>query len=189
MDFILPDAFMTDRLIVRPIVVDDLAGVFRLFSDPQATRYWLHAPWRDMSDAEHWLVRVLARHAEQSAMQFVIVERSTRLLVGTAVLFKIEAVSRRAEIGYALMPDRWGCGYMNEALACLLDYAFGTLEMRRIEAELNPRNVGSAKVLARLGFSQEGLLRERWLLQGEASDSALYGLLRHEWQAQRAATK
>lgn len=77
---------------------------------------------------------------------------------------------RHAEIGYALVA-----------------FAFGELNLNRLEADIDPRNSASAASLARLGFTREGLLRERWIFDAEVSDTALYGLLRREWLA-RAAT-
>ena len=70
---------------------------------------------------------------------------------------------------------------MSEALSCLIAYAFGELNLNRIEADIDPRNVPSAQILERLGFRREGHLRERWIVAGEVSDTALYGLLQREW--------
>jgi RimJ/RimL family protein N-acetyltransferase len=71
---------------------------------------------------------------------------------------------------------------MHEALQALLGYAFQTLEFNRLEADIDPRNVASAKTLERLGFQKEGHLRERWIVNDEISDTDLYGLLRRDWQ-------
>jgi len=54
--------------------------------------------------------------------------------------------------------------------------------LNRIEADIDPRNPASAKTLECLGFQKEGLLRERWIVSDEVSDTAYYGLLRQEWQ-------
>ena len=70
---------------------------------------------------------------------------------------------------------------MNEALQTLVAYAFTTLNLNRLEADIDPRNTASAKTLERLGFQQEGYLRERWIVGDEISDTAFYGLLRREW--------
>ena len=99
-------------------------------------------------------------------------------LIGQCTLFNRSAICRRAEIGYALASSAWGQGYMNEALKALVRYGFEQLDLNRIEADVDPRNVASTAVLERLGFEREGLLRERWIVSGEVSDSALYGLLR-----------
>jgi len=77
----------------------------------------------------------------------------------------------------------WGAGYMLEAMRGLVRFAFEEMQLRRLEAEIDPRNAASAKLLERLGFVREGLLRQRWDLKGEVTDSGLYGLLRAEWAA------
>jgi RimJ/RimL family protein N-acetyltransferase len=76
---------------------------------------------------------------------------------------------------------------MHEALQEVLRYAFETLDLNRLEADIDPRNLASARTLERLGFQKEGHLRERWIVSGEVSDTWLYGLLRREWQ-ERAGT-
>ena len=70
---------------------------------------------------------------------------------------------------------------MHEALDAFITYAFETLDLNRLEADIDPRNHASAKTLERLGFQQEGHLRERWIVSGEVSDTWLYGLLRRDW--------
>ncbi|ETP61422.1 hypothetical protein BDSB_27145 [Burkholderia dolosa PC543] len=72
---------------------------------------------------------------------------------------------------------------MSEAASALIEHAFGTLNLRRIEADIDPRNVALARLLERLGFIREGLLRERWIVGDDVSDSALYGLLKSDRRA------
>ncbi|WP_459782932.1 GNAT family N-acetyltransferase, partial [Photobacterium sp. R1] len=62
-------------------------------------------------------------------------------------------------------------------------FAFEEMQLNRIEAEIDPDNTGSAKVLTKLGFSLEGYLPERWIVDGKMSDSAIYGLLARQWRA------
>ena len=76
---------------------------------------------------------------------------------------------------------------MNEALHALVQYAFQTLDLNRLEADIDPRNKASARTLERLGFQKEGHLRERWIVNDEISDTDLYGLLRRDWQEQPSA--
>jgi RimJ/RimL family protein N-acetyltransferase len=104
-------------------------------------------------------------------------------LLGQCTLFSWSASCRRAEIGYGLAAGAWGQGFMHEALQTLLDFGFGVMNLNRIEADIDPRNGASARSLARLGFRQEGHLRERWIVADEVSDSALYGLLRADRHA------
>ena len=108
-------------------------------------------------------------------------------LIGHCSLFIFNAQCQRAEIGYGLAFAAWGCGYMHEALTVVLSYEISELALNRIEADIDPRNLTSAKTLQRLGFQQEGFLRERWVVDGEVSASGLYGLLRRNWLARTAA--
>jgi [ribosomal protein S5]-alanine N-acetyltransferase len=185
MEFKLPDVLHTARLIIRPLALADLDALFPIFSDEEATRYWLPTPWRERANSQQWFARVQARHAEQVAMQFVIIERGSNDVVGICLLFKFDLANRRAEVGYAMTRTHWGRGYAGEATRRLLEFGFGELGLRRIEAEVDPRNLGSVKVLSRLGFEQEGLLRERWDMRGELSDSALFGLLQRDWEQRK----
>ena len=114
---------------------------------------------------------------------FGIERREDRSLIGTATVWNVSVSNRRADLGYALARPRWGKGYMHEALHALVDHAFGTMSLNRLEADIDPRNAASARVLEKLGFVQEGMLRERWIVNGEISDTALYGLLARTWQA------
>ena len=74
---------------------------------------------------------------------------------------------------------------MNEALCAVINHCFGAAGIRRIEAEVNPDNLASCRLLAKLGFVLEGRARQRWVAKGQTYDTNLYGLLATEWvQAQ-----
>jgi RimJ/RimL family protein N-acetyltransferase len=115
------------------------------------------------------------------AFQFVVALKSAERAIGTCLLFRFEEGSARAELGYALGRAHWGQGFMQEALTALLGSAFGTMGLRRLEAEVDTTNRSSARLLQRLGFTKEGLLRQRWVTKGKAKDVEVYGLLRNEW--------
>ena len=114
-------------------------------------------------------------------MQFVVVEKHSNVVVGACLLFHFDEASALAEIGNVLGQRHWGRGYMREALALLCAFAFDELSLRRLEAQVDPRNLASDRLLLRLGFTKEGMLRQRWIMKGEVQDGNIYGLLRHEW--------
>ncbi len=89
---------------------------------------------------------------------------------------------RSASLGYCFAEAAWGHGYATEAAHALLRWAFDTLDLNRVQAETDTRNVASARVLEKLGFVREGTLREDCVVNGEVSDSWVYGLIRREWQ-------
>jgi RimJ/RimL family protein N-acetyltransferase len=177
-----PIVIQTKSLTLRFLDEADLSAVYDIFSHSEVMRYWSYPPWTERSQAQEWLIKVQEGYRTGNDLQFGIERRADHVLVGTCTLFQFHAASRRAEIGYALGRAYWGYGYMNMALQALLRYAFETLELNRLEADIDPRNVASARTLERLGFQKEGYLRERWIVNNEVSDTSLYGLLCREWQ-------
>lgn len=171
----------TARLLLRPPQPEDAPALLRAFSDAQAMRYWSTPPWTSLDDAEGFIQRSLQAMATGEALRLIIVRTADARVLGQCTLFSIARSCRRAEIGYLLDRGEWGQGHMQEALNALIAYGFGTMGLNRIEADIDPRNERSARSLERLGFQREGLLRERWIVGDEVSDSALYGLLASEW--------
>jgi RimJ/RimL family protein N-acetyltransferase len=176
----------TPRLRLRPVVPGDAPDLFAVFGDPVVCRYWSRPALPDLAAAESLQREIAALFAERSLFQWAIADRATDRLVGTCTLAELSAEHRRAAVGYALRRAEWGRGYGTEALRALLAFAFDDaagLALHRVEADVDPRNDASIRVLERLGFRREGVLRERWHLHGELQDAALYGLLAREWRA------
>jgi ribosomal-protein-alanine N-acetyltransferase len=171
----------TSRLAIRLVRQEDLPSLLEINADDTVTRYLPYESWRGLEDAQQWLDRAVARLAAGEAWQFVIVQRASGRIIGSCLLFHFDLPNGRAELGYLLGRQHWGAGYMREAAAALVNFAFGTAGLRRLEAEIDPRNEASARLLKRVGFIKEGHLRQRWDTKGEVSDSALYGLLRSDW--------
>lgn len=167
----------TPRLELRALTSLNSNALFSIFSDPDVMRYWNTSPWSSIADAEKFIAEHQAGMASGEWITLGIFTRDEDLLVGKCMLFNYDRDSRRAEIGFGIARSAWGKGYIQEAGSALIDYAFNQLKLRRIEAEIDPQNVASGKALERLGFVQEGLLRERWEINGVISDSALYGML------------
>jgi RimJ/RimL family protein N-acetyltransferase len=89
---------------------------------------------------------------------------------------------RSASLGYCFSDAAWGHGYATEAARAVLRWAYDTLDLNRVQAETDTRNAASARVLEKLGFQREGTLREDCIVDGEVSDSWVFGLLRREWR-------
>ncbi len=184
----------TARLRLRPLQPADAPAVYALHADPEGMRYWATPPWTDPAEADALLTRDRAGLAAGDYIRLGL-ERRTHgqagqdgRLIGLCSLFAFHLPSRRCEVGYMLARDCWGGGLMHEALTALMDYAFGVLDMNRVEADIDTRNAASGRALRRLGFQLEGTLRQRWIVAGEVSDTGLYGLLRQDWLARAAST-
>jgi ribosomal-protein-alanine N-acetyltransferase len=180
-DAILASPIELERLRLRAIAESDVDAYFSIFSDAQTSRYLSRPAMTERAQAAEFIGRVRKNYETGGAISLAIERKVDSVVVGECVLFSFSAQSRRAEIGYTLGRSYWSQGYMREALTALIGIAFGPLELNRLEADIDPRNEPSARILGRLGFVKEGYLRERWIVAGEVSDTALYGLLRKDW--------
>lgn len=178
-----PFQLHTKRLTLRFVDTGDAEALFRLFSDPEALRYWSSGPWLHMAQADENILQTLKGYEDGGSLRLALVVADTGELIGTATLYAFDRRNHRCEIGYMLARPYWGRRYMQEALEALIVYGFGTLELHRIEADIHPDNIASGRILEGFHFQQEGHLRERWFVNGEVSGSLMYGLLRRDWDA------
>jgi [ribosomal protein S5]-alanine N-acetyltransferase len=170
------------RLVVRTVEAGDLADLLAVNGDDDVTRYLPYATWQSLDDGQAWLARMHALAASGTSAQLVLVDKASGRCIGSCLLFRLDEGSARAELGYVLGRTHWGQGLMIEALAAVISHLFGSGGLRRLEAEVNPANTASCRLLERLGFRAEGLLRQRWQAKGAVYDTRLYGLLRDEWR-------
>jgi RimJ/RimL family protein N-acetyltransferase len=177
----------TARLDLRALEHEDAAQLFEVFSDPEVMRYWSTVPMRSAFEAEAMVAGSRDQFAAGTGMRWAVCRRDDARVMGTVSLFHFDEQNDRAEIGYALGRAFWCRGFMHEALTALVGHAFGAMDLRRLEADTDPRNAASIRALERLGFEREGLLRERWVVAGTVSDSLLFGLLRRDWAARQDA--
>ncbi len=171
----------TARLVLRALEPGDAESLYAIFSDPEVARYGSSPAWTSIEEANAFVQRAITAFHDGSSLRLGLVRREDGRLIGQCTLFGVSEQNRRAEIGYTMASDAWGCGFMDEALRALISYGFGVLDLIRIEADIDPRNLASARSLERLGFGYEGLMRNRWIVAGEVSDTGFYGLLREQW--------
>jgi [ribosomal protein S5]-alanine N-acetyltransferase len=177
----LPPVLETERLRLRPFTSGDLEGLWALDSDPEVMRYGSHVPWTAREQAEAKLARILDPKNPDQACVWVIADRSSDVMRGDVVLYDIELTHARCELGYSLLPSAQGKGFARESLSAALRWGFEVLGLMRIEADVDPRNLRSVRLLEKLGFQKEGFLRQRWRVGGEVQDASFYGLLRSEF--------
>ena len=172
------------RVRLRGPTAGDTDDLFALFSDPAVMRYWSRAPMRERGEAEGLIGEMLEAFDKRELINWAIAGHDDRV-IGTCTLFRFDPRHRRAEVGYALRSDHWGRGLASEAVSLAIDWALRTLDLHRVEADIDPRNDASRRVLERLGFRSEGVLRERFFVGDSATDSELFGVLATEWRELR----
>ncbi|NUO58676.1 MAG: GNAT family N-acetyltransferase, partial [Hamadaea sp.] len=170
----------TTRLTLRPFTDADADSLYAMHSDPYVLRYWDSPPWSEPARAGRFLA-VCREMEEKGTGARLAVGRGSEFL-GWCSLNQWNPDFRSASLGYCFAEAAWGHGYATESARALLRWAFDTLDLNRVQAEADTRNVASARVLEKLGFVLEGTLREDCIVNGDVSDSWVYGLLRREWQ-------
>lgn len=172
----------TDRLRLRPFTDADADALFALHSDAHVLRYWDSPPWTEPARAERFITMCRTMADEGTGARVAIDRACDGVFVGWCGLTGWNPEYRSATLGYVLGEPMWGHGYATEAAHALLRWAFDTLDLNRVQAETDTRNAASARVLEKLGFVREGTLREDCIVNGEVSDSWVFGLLRREWR-------
>ncbi|MGD7706533.1 GNAT family N-acetyltransferase [Microlunatus sp. Y2014] len=171
----------TERLRLRPFIDADADALYALQSDPDAMRYWDSPPWSDRAAIPRFFASCRQMSESGSGVR-VAIERTTEPgLIGWCTFNSWNPDFRSASLGYAISPTAWGRGYATESARAVLDWAFATLDLNRVQAETDTRNLASARVLEKLGFVREGTLRQDCIVNGDVSDTWVYGLLRSEW--------
>ena len=171
----------TNRLSLRELRHDDVADLYRIFSNPEVMRYWSRPVMTDKQEAHEMLREIIAGARERKFLQWGVALKETDQVIGTCTLFAIDESHKRTEIGYVIGREHWHQGFAREIVPRVIDFAFDELGLHRIEADVDPRNTVSIRIVERLGFQREGLLRERYHVNGEIQDSALFGLLKPNW--------
>jgi RimJ/RimL family protein N-acetyltransferase len=118
--------------------------------------------------------------------KFFFIEKKDGSKVGTIWHYQ---EGRLLEIGYALVPSERGKGYCSEAAQIIVDYLFLSKEIVRIQAYTNVRNAASQRVLEKVGFKKEGVVRKSSFVKGEWRDRYLFSILREEWKEPKILTK
>ena len=168
---------------LRRLDEGDLAALREIFGDPDVVRFMAVPRLTSDEHARGFLASIDEGRRTKTLFQWGVVRKGESAVIGTCTLASISWPNERAELGFALGRRWWGSGLMREALPPVIDHAFQRLGLHRLEADTDPRNVRSQRLLESLGFVREGHQRERYLAAGERQDAILYGLLASEWTA------
>lgn len=183
--FELAGPIETERLLLRPFVVEDFDAVFAMQSRPDVARYlyWDARNEDEVRAALELKVAGTAIRSEGDTVFLAAVLMSTGELVGDMVVHLLSQEHSTAEIGFIVHPDHHGHGYATEAARPLLKLAFEDVQVHRVIGRVEPRNVPSARVLEKLGMRQEAHLIENEFVKGEWQSELIYAMLDREWRA------
>jgi RimJ/RimL family protein N-acetyltransferase len=171
----------TARLVLDGLDDVDLPALATLAGDRRIADTMISVPHPlDALAAQAWLRRLQAGAATGEAQHWAIREPGTGALVGMVSLRAIDREHEEAELSFWIGAPAWGHGYATEATGAVIRHAFTTEGLNRLVAHHMVRNPSSGRVLAKLGFRQEGLLRQRVKKWGVYEDVVLTALLRSD---------
>lgn len=171
----------TGRLLLRKQELKDAANLQQLRSNEQVMTYMDSDRHHDVRTSETFIARNLDSYQNKNGFFWVITAAETGSYLGDIILRKIDRTNARAEIGYTLMPEFWGRGYMKEAMRAVITFGFNDLQLHSIEANINPSNETSRALLIKTGFVKEAYFRENYFYNGKFLDTEIYSLLEKDF--------
>ncbi len=182
-DFSAMPRLESERLVLREISQPrDLQALFALFSDPAVLQHDALEPFQDLAEAQTLIDGFNEAFAAKRAIRWAVTLKTDEYaLIGTCGYNEWHRWNNSAVIGYELMPSYWGQGFTTEALRAMIGFGFTHMALNRIEAETMTGNEGSIRVLVKLDFTEEGLLRQKGHWKGGYHDLYLFSLLRRDW--------
>lgn len=170
----------TDRLLLREITLDDSESIFKCFSNDEVTRFYGQDTLENIEQAEK-IVEFFSRNfKENKGIRWGIERKGTKGIIGTVGFNAWSPKHKRAEIGYEIHPEQWRSGYTLEALSKVVSYGFERMGLTRIGAVVFIENEASNKLLTKIGFQKEGVLRDYMHQNSKAHDTNVYSILKND---------
>jgi len=174
--------FESERILFRSFTLADAESLFGLRSNVEAMRYIDRPLMQSVDDAVKLLEVFEKEYREKNGICWAMINKESGKFMGSFAFFHIKHEDCRCEVGYMMMPEFWNRGLMTEALKRMIPEAFGGMNFHSIEANLNPGNEASKRVVEKLGFQKEGYFRENYYFDGKFIDSLIYSLLEKDFK-------
>lgn len=175
---------ITERLILRQIMPADAEAVFRLRTDERVLKYLLRDKAATMDEIYAFIEKGQEEVRLGNAIWWGMELKEQPGLIGNIGCRITKKEHYRAEVGYSMLPAYFGKGLMHEALQKVLEYGFETMKLHSVEANIDPANDPSRKLLERNGFVKEAHFKEDYYFKGTFYDSAIYSLINPRDHAQ-----
>lgn len=170
-----------ERLLLREFTLSDWVDVHKYASQDIVCLYQPWGPNRE-EDSKGFVNQVIKDSTQERRTRFAFAIIYNEIMIGAGELNIRDFTNKIGEVSYIVNPDCWGKGIATEVATLLIDFGFDEHELHRIYATCDPRNIGSSKVLEKVGMTKEGRIREDLLMKDGWRDSLLYSILEHEWK-------
>lgn len=182
MPWMMP-TLQTQRLTLRPLRLADADELVSVYDSYEATRFLEITPLEIAEEAEGLITLWNDQQAQGLAARWGVTLEPGGALVGTCGFNTLRLCDFQGELTYDLAPHYWGRGIIPEAARAVLGFGFERLRLIRVQACIVPEGEQSERVLEKLGFRREGVLRCAGYWKGRFWDKVCYSLLRPEWES------
>jgi RimJ/RimL family protein N-acetyltransferase len=170
------------RVVLRELRASDAASLFAMLSADEVARF-ISPPPTTVSGFEQFIAWTLRQRSAGTYACFAVTVRGYDTAIGIFQMRQIDADFRTAEWGFAIGSPFWGTGVFREGADLMLDFAFETVGVYRLEARASVQNGRGNGALRKVGAVREAILRKSFLRNGEQVDQVLYAILEDEWRA------
>ena len=170
----------SERLLFRKIIMKDAKDIHFIRSNNNVMEFMDVWRTKSISDAKKLIRNIHEDYKNERGISWGIIEKRTRNFIGYIGIIRMQPQHCRGEVGYVLKPEYWGKGFMTEALRTIVKFGFDKMNLHSIEANVNPKNKSSKKLLERFGFRKEAYFKENYLFEGKFLDSEIYSLLERD---------
>jgi len=174
-------ALTGSQVVLRELRASDAPSLLATISAEEVSRFLSPAP-PTLEGYERFIAWALRQRAEGAAACFAVTLKGFDTAIGLFQIRQLDSAFDLAEWGFAIGSPFWGTGVFADAAALVLDFVFGTLGVRRLEARAAARNGRGNGALLKIGAVQEGLLRQSLARDGQRLDQILYAITAEDWQ-------
>ncbi|MCP3740329.1 GNAT family N-acetyltransferase [Rossellomorea sp. BNER] len=175
----------SERVHLRELTQKDWIDVHKYASQEIVCQY---QPWGPNTQEESlaYVNRIIddTNYLPRNRYAFAIILKENERMIGVGEVNIRDRSNRNGEIAYIINPDYWSSGYATEAVNILITFGFTELKLHRLFATCDPRNIGSSRVLEKVGMTKEGRIREELWIKDGWRDSLLFSILEQEWEQQ-----
>jgi len=170
----------TNNLVLREMELSDAEAIFKIYADNDVTKYIDLETATDLAQAKFLVNRRVELFRSGQRIRWGIARKDDNIIIGSCGFTQWDKNFHRAVIGYELAKKHWRKGIMTEALEAVIYFGFQRMELNRIEALVMLENIASMTLLEKLGFQEEGILREYGYWKGKFHDLKMFSLLKRD---------
>jgi ribosomal-protein-alanine N-acetyltransferase len=176
------------NVTLRELRMSDAPSLFAMLTTEEVSRF-ISPPPTTVDGFERFIAWTLRQRTEGAYACFAITVRGFDTAIGIFQVRELEPGFRTAEWGFAIGSPFWGTGVFSEGAEMVLDFAFDTLGVHRLEARAAVQNGRGNSALVKMGAVQEGVLRKSLLKNGRYLDQALYAIVEDDYRAAKRKTQ